>query len=253
MTKKLLLLICFSTLLFSCSKKETWQLETKTYLLKTSLPCKGDECSYVEFNIPTIISEDENLKKINQIVLDTVKKHIGFESNASEIKNYEDLAKSFISSYDDIKRAFPNEPLPWEASVDGTSEIFDNKSINIVLNYFVFTGGAHGSEGAISLFFNLKNGKLISQKDLFLDYEGFKKIAEQDFRTSDNLSPTDNINKNGYLFKNNQFNLPQNIMITQNEIILYYNKYEIAPYSSGTTILTFPMKTLKKYLNPLYF
>lgn len=253
MTKKLLLLICFSTLLFSCSKKETWQLETKTYLLKTSLPCKGDECSYVEFNIPTIISEDENLKKINQIVLDTVKKHIGFESNASEIKNYEDLAHSFINSYDEIKRAFPNEPLPWEASVDGTFEIFNSKSINIVLNYYTFTGGAHGNEGVISLFYNLENGKSITQKDLFLDYEGFKKIAERDFRTSMNLSPTDDINKNGNLFKDKQFSLPQNIIITQNEIILHYNKYEIAPYSSGTTILKFPMKTFKKYLNPLYF
>ena len=253
MTKKLLLLICFSTLLFSCSKKENWQIETKTYQLKTSLPCKGDECSYVELNIPTIVSEDENLKKINQIVFDTVKKHIAFETNDAEIKTYDELAKSFIASYDDIKRAFPNEPLPWEASVDATSETFENKSVNIVLEYFTYTGGAHGNEGTVSLFFNLKNGKLITQKDLFLDYEGFKKIAERDFRTSVNLSQEDNINKNGNLFKNKQFSLPQNIIITQNEIILHYNKYEIAPYSSGATILKFPMKTFKNFLNPLYF
>lgn len=253
MTRKLLILICFSTLLFSCSEKENWQIETKRYELKTFLPCTEDECSYVEFNIPSIISEDENLKKINQIVFDSVKKHIAFETNDSEIRAYDDLAKSFIASYDEIKKAFPNEPLPWEASVNGTSEIFENKSVNIVLNYYTFTGGAHGNEGTISLFFNLEDGKQISQKDLFLDYEGFKKIAERDFRTSNNLNETDNINKNGNIFKDNQFSLPENIIVTQNEIILHYNKYEIAPYSSGATLLKFPMKTFKKYLNPLYF
>lgn len=253
MTKKLLILICFSTLLLSCSKKETWQIETKSYQLKTSLPCDENDCTYVDLNIPTIISTDANLKKINNSVFKNVKNQIEVDCDSIKILDYLDLAHSFINSYDEIKRAFPNEPLPWEASVDGTFEIFNSKSINIVLNYYTFTGGAHGNEGVISLFYNLENGKSITQKDLFLDYEGFKKIAERDFRTSVNLSPIDDINKNGNLFKNKQFSLPQNIIITQNEIILHYNKYEIAPYSSGTTILKFPMETFKKHLNPLYF
>ena len=288
MTRKLLILICFSTLLFSCSKKETWYFETKKYELKTTLPCDNDDCTYVDLIIPTIISDQKELNEINEVVFKNVKKHIAFENENEEINNYDELAKSFIASYDEIKKAFPNEPLPWEASVNGTSEIFENKSVNIVLNYYTFTGGAHGSEGTlslffnledgkpisqkdlfldyytftggahgnegtISLFFNLEDGKQISQKDLFLDYEGFKKIAERDFRTSNNLNETDNINKNGNIFKDNQFSLPENIIVTQNEIILHYNKYEIAPYSSGATLLKFPMKTFKKYLNPLYF
>lgn len=253
MTRKLFLLICFSTLLFNCSKKETWYFETKKYELKTTLPCNNDDCTYVDLIIPTIITAQKDLNEINNVVFDHVKKHIAFEDSNKEIKDYDDLSKSFIASYDQIKKAFPNEPLPWEASVHGTSEIFENKSVNIVLNYYTYTGGAHGNEGIISLFFNLENGKKITQKDLFLDYEGFKKIAEKDFRNSANLTSTDNINKNGNIFKDNQFNLPENIIVTQNEIILHYNKYEIAPYSSGSTILKFPMKSFKKYLNPLYF
>lgn len=253
MTRKLLILICFSTLLFSCSKKETWYFETKKHELKTTLPCDKDDCTYVDLIIPTIISDQKELNEINEVVFKNVKKHIAFENENEEINNYDDLAKSFIASYDEIKKAFPNEPLPWESSVNVTSEIFENKSVNIVLNYYTFTGGAHGNEGTISLFFNLEDGKQISQKDLFLDYEGFKKIAERDFRTSNNLNETDNINKNGNIFKDNQFSLPENIIVTQNEIILHYNKYEIAPYSSGATLLKFPMKTFKKYLNPLYF
>lgn len=253
MTRKLLLLICFSTLLFNCTKKETWYFETKKYELKTTLPCDNDDCTYVDLIIPTIISDEKEINEINDVVFKNVKKHIAFETENAEIKNYDDLAKSFIASYDEIKNAFPNEPLPWEASVNGTSEVFENKSANIVLNYYTFTGGAHGNEGVVSLFFNLEDGKQISQKDLFLDFEGFKKIAEQDFRASANLSATDDINKNGNIFKDHQFSLPENIIVTQNEIILHYNKYEIAPYSSGITILKFPMKTFKKYLNPLYF
>lgn len=253
MIRKILILICFSSLLLSCSKKENCQIETKSYQLKTSLPCNKNECSYVDFNIPTLISESPELKKINSQIFKYVKKHIEIDCDTIKDLDYLSLAASFINSYEDIKRAFPNEPLPWEASVDGTYEIFDNKSVNIVLNYYTFTGGAHGNSGIVSSFFNLKNGDLIPQRDLFLDFEGFKKIAEQEFRNISNLSATASINKNGNLFKNNQFSLPQNIIINQNEIILYYNKYEIAPYSSGTTILKFPMKTFKKYLNPLYF
>lgn len=240
-------------LLFDCTPKETWKIENKNYNLKSTLFCKESNCTYVDLNIPTIVSKQTNLETINALVFKNVKGLIAFENENVEIKNYDELALSFINSYDEIKTAFPNEPLPWEASVEGTSEIFDNKSINIVLNYYTFTGGAHGNEGIVSLFFNLENGNLIPQKELFIDYNGFRKMAEAEFRTSTHLTPTDKINKNGNLFKDNQFYLPENIIITQNEIILHFNKYEIAPYSSGTTILKFPMKTFKKYLNPLYF
>lgn len=253
MTKKLLLLICFSMLLFSCKKKETWVFETKKYELKTALPCKGMDCTYAEFQIPIIISDKAALNKINEVVFNNVKKHMAFENESHDIKTYDDLARSFIASYDEIKTKFPNEPLPWEASVEGTIENFDNKSVVIVLNSYTYTGGAHGNEITSSLFFNMKNGELIAQKELFLDYQGFKKIAEQEFRALTSLSPTDDINKNGNIFKDHQFNLPENIIVTQNEIILHYNTYEIAPYSSGATILKLPMKTFKNYLNPLYF
>lgn len=251
--KKIILFICLSAILGSCSKKEIWEIENKKMVLKSSLACEENNCTYVSLDIPSVISEQPQLNKINNIIFENVKEKIAFEDSNIKIENYKDLMQSFISSYEQIKKAFPNEPLPWEATITGTSENFENKSLNIVLDYYTFTGGSHGNEGLSSIFFNLETGEEIAQKDLFLDYEGFKKIVEKDFRQANEIAPEESINKNGHLFTDNQFKLAQNIIITQNEIILHYNKYEISPFSSGITIMKFPMQEFKRYLNPLYF
>lgn len=251
--KKIVLFICLSTLLIGCKEKEKWTIENKKYDLKSTLPCEENNCTHVSLEIPTIETEIPELKKINDHIFELAKEKIEFQDANLKISNYNDLMKSFVNSYDEIKKAFPNEPLPWEATISGTSENFNDKCLNIVLNYYSFTGGAHGNEGVNSAFFNLETGKEIPQKDLFLDYEGFKKIVERDFRSANELSETDNINKKGHLFVNDKFSLAQNIIITPTEIILHYNKYEIAPYSSGITMMKFPMASFKKYLNPLYF
>jgi len=251
--KKIALFICISTALFSCSKKENWTVEIQKHELKSSIACEENNCTYVSLSVPTIVTTNTDQNTINEKVFLVIKQHISFENSTEKINNYTELMTSFIDSYNDIKKAFPNEPLAWEALVNGSSETFDNKSINIVLNYFMFTGGAHGNEGIISLFFDLKNGNEIEQKNLFVDFEGFKKEAEKEFRIQNALDKEDKINKNGHRFTDNKFKLAENIIFTQNEIILHYNKYEIAPYSSGVTTITLPMKDCKKYLNPLYF
>lgn len=49
-------------------------------------------------------------------------------------------------------------------------------------------------------------------------------------------------------FEENSFHLPASIGLTQNELILHYNPYEIASYADGPKTISIPIEELKNLL-----
>jgi len=194
----------------------------------------------------------------NKIVADSINKQIFKKiawfvySEGEETENYEELVDFYI---EDVYRiAFEGEPGYAASNLEVSTVLYylSPDLLNISLNYNGYVGGAaHRFYGNWSLFFNPKTGEEIPLEALFIDIEAFKKVAEEAFRKEYNISPDGNINDSGddyFWFREDTFELPQNILIREDELVLFYNPYEIASYASGQQIVEIPMRKVKKFL-----
>ena len=106
------------------------------------------------------------------------------------------------------------------------------------------TGGAHGHLNVSFLNFNAQTGNMLKNEDLFEDYLAFTKIAKTYF-------DEEIADKKDLYFEPDNFTLPENIGFNEEGVILLYNTYEIAPYSSGMTEIQIPWEELQTSLNYL--
>lgn len=249
-------LLFVAVLLTACGKekKETTEPETpalafktETYTKKTSLPCK-DHCAIVNIEIPIAEGIPVASDSINKTVFNTIRKIIFFGEKPYTATTYEDLNKSFIGSYEELKKQFPEDAIGWEGKVKGTIDYQTDKVLNIKLNHYTYTGGAHGYEGNTSLLFNPETGKALKYSDIFKDEAAFKAFAEKKFRAKFKVPEGKGINSTGFMFEDEVFALPLNIFFKENGLLLYYNSYEIASYAEQQKELLLPYSEIEQFL-----
>ncbi len=247
---KYLLFICLSIGFVSCKKEIPLQITTKTYDLKSELDCSVGNCTYVHFEIPSVSGNQAVSKAMNDRFFKFVESIVAFQ-NDKKTSSYDTLAINFVHNYNEVYRTYPDNAVAWEANFKVNHKAVSPKVYQVVWDYYIFTGGAHGLQAAKVFLFDLSIGDTIPKKDLFINYEGFKRYAETEFKKQLNISG--NLNDAGFTFENSKFKLPGNFYQTTNEWILHYNPYEIAPYVQGSTVIKLPKQQVDRFLNPLYF
>lgn len=241
---------CFAFFFLSCKKEATLSFVTQNYDYKSTENCVNKNCTYVHLEVPVAKGNEVIAKPINDAVFNFVNGILHFKNN-KKTTSYDTLALNFIANYDEISRNYPDEAIAWEANFKATHGALSENTYQMMWEYYIFTGGAHGMLATKVLFFDTTTGKKIPAKDLFLDYQGFKTYAESEFRKQ--LTINGSLNDAGFMFKNNQFQLSENFYQTTNEWILYYNPYEIAPYVQGASIIKLPKEKVEPFLNPIHF
>jgi len=239
--QSLLLLV----LLNSCSNELSF--ENKEFSKKSTILCKQN-CSEIKVEIPFAKSPSVAADSINKKVFSIVKELVYLDEKPLVKDDYEVLVSSFIESFEMTKEEFPDATFGWEANIVGTIKYQSENLINIEIDHYTFTGGAHGYEGIQSLLFDPKTGKNISNESLFKDISGLKKMLEIKFRKKYQIPLKGNINQTGYLFEGDIFQLPKNIFFTNDGLLFHYNQYEAAAYVEGPKTLFIPYASLKKYL-----
>ena len=131
--------------------------------------------------------------------------------------------------------------MPWEAQIDGEVIYKSPEIISLAITSYINTGGAHGISIVSFLNFKAATGEKISNEQLITDLEGFKKVVKPYF---DKTITNENIP----IFDTNNFHLPINIGYTEDGLVLLYNTYEIAPYSSGIIEFRIPLEDVQPFL-----
>lgn len=225
--------ICCFMFLFNCSEA------FKTTFSDINISTKNN--NLVEVNIPKALGNPEITNSINfeieTLVIDALT--IGAQSNI-QVKTIEASIIAFNQEYETFKTVFPESSQIWGAQIDGEVLFKSSEIISISITSYVNTGGAHGILNISFLNFNSLTGKQIANKDLFTDIDGFKAVAETYFQKA--------IKENDVVFDQNKFELPTNIGYTDDGLVLLYNTYEIAPYSTGIIEFTIPFKAIESYL-----
>ena len=238
--------LVFLFLMFtSCSKELSF--ENETFEKESNIPCKTD-CPKITIDIPVAKNIPIVADSINKKIFSVIKEIVYFGEKPLKSNDYNTLANSFIASYEEMHKKFPDETYGWEGKITGNVEFKSDQIINIKLDHYTFTGGAHGYQGFRSLLFNAKTGKTIFSDQIFKNEKEFKAFAEKAFREKYKIPAKSNINATGLMFENDKFQLPQNIFYTEEGLLLYYNSYEAASYADGPKEILFPYEEVSKYL-----
>lgn len=251
MTQNILRIFLIFLFLTSCQdekkpKELPLRFEKKSLTKKAGQHCDTADydCTIISLEVvkakgPEIISEE-----INKALEEEVISLIASEENPG-IENLEELTENFISDYLKASESFSEEP-PWEAYVNQSIYKKTENLICIGITAEIFSGGAHGYKSITFLNFDPKTGEELSWKDIFT--EEFKGFAEEKFRSEFEVPAGENINSTGFWFENDTFHLPSNIGFTEENVILAYNIYEIAPYADGDFYLEIPLEEARPFL-----
>lgn len=210
--------------------------ENSTYLLSND---KSLDTTYYRITYP--IFQDDLLN-------DSIKSLILYdgENTAAE------AAQSFLDAYDeyigDVK--IENVIAPWTREVN--SQVLANSPLLMTLLTEIneYAGGAHGQHHTFYANFDLKKKKIIHWTDILKKntFNELEKIAEKHFRIQHNLTEDVPLDKE-FFFDDGIFTLNNNFGLTKHSLIIYYNEYEIKPYSEGPTVLKIPYEDLKNILS----
>lgn len=245
---RILLILC----IFSSCQNEKKSSEPPLRFKKENLTKKaGQHCDSADYDCTIIALETvkaygpkEISQKINSKLETEVISLVAADDNAG-IENLEELTETFISDYLKASKSFSEEP-PWEAYVNESVYRKTDHLVCIGITAEIFSGGAHGYKTLTFLNFDPKTGKLFSWNAIFKDK--FRDFAEKKFRSEYNISAQENINSTGFWFKDDTFHLPSNIGFSEENVILAYNIYEIAPYAEGDFYLEIPLEEARPFL-----
>ncbi|MBP2834115.1 DUF4163 domain-containing protein [Aquimarina sp. U1-2] len=217
---------------YGCSSEEPFAFETQNFEANTILDCEFETCATFRINLLTIHNERPVCKKINTEIEKVACTILNVGENSSK-DTLEAAILEFNNLYRDNKATFPDETPSYEASIHAELGFQCKDIVSIVVDSYIFTGGAHGYGSMTFLNIETKTGNRISNHDLFKNYTDFETYAEKVFRSTFNILEIESINSTGFFFENNTFRLPENIGCTNTHVILYYNPYEISSYADG--------------------
>lgn len=247
--KSISILLLSLILFVSCEKKHGFQFEVQHFEKKSTLPCEAPNCTRVKIDMPIARHSNAAIAdSVNRHLLHTVSEIVSFDSDHKQVKDYASLADSFIESYDELKKEYPKEGMPWEARIKGSISYSSSELLSVQVEHYTFSGGAHGYEGVRVLNFNPQTGTLYNHAALFKDLPGFSALVESKLRAAWKVPEGQDINSTGMMFEDHRFVLPETLLFTESQLIAYYNTYEIASYADGPTQLAFTYAEIAEFL-----
>lgn len=261
----ILLFSILATSLFLSCKQKTIKTVEKDYVKKYYLSndtSKGALSVDIEVEIPAAYVNKEVLNSIRGTIISNL---FGNEytsrSNDSVVMLF---TKDLVTDYKENNLPLLNEidsanlfSFNNEHVVSGFSLLSDKKIYVYGIERYVYMGGAHGLETRNYYNFDLKTGKTITEKDLFISNYGpelseliKKRIVEQskEMKESKDTEPILSLEDTDFWADSIKPN--SNFYITDESINYVFNPYEIAPYYIGQTEVSIPFNRLKNILKP---
>lgn len=114
--------------------------------------------------------------------------------------------------------------------------------ISFYIDYYQFTGGAHGMTTRIAYNIDKTKGTKLNLKDLFNNNYDYKGIIDKEINKQIKKDPDKYFTgKEGF----NGIKDNQDFYIREDTVVIYFGLYEIAPYVAGIIEFNIPVKLFK--------
>lgn len=181
-----------------------------------------------DVKIPQLMGGNE-LKKIN-LINDTINNDI-----MPKVNEAEKIAKEYFD-----KPGQGNPTFPYEVYSKYTSTANSKSIISMYNNYYEYLGGAHGMTYKTSYTIDKEKEELVSLKGLFINGYNYKELINKEIKNQISKNPENYFNS-GEEFKG--INDNQSFYIDNDNLVIYYQLYEIAPYVAGFPKFKIPLKS----------
>lgn len=195
---------------------------------------------------------------------------IAVETNTPEISGLKDtqvqsiINQTFIQDVGQLKDPLESEAQSFKNECDQNGYRFrqygfysscdkyyeNGKILSLYVDYYQYTGGAHGSTVRCGYNYDLKTGRNVSLKDLFKTDYNYQKIINEYIKEAINKAPemyfSDDMGFNGIA-------ADQSFYVQNGVLTIYFGQYEIAPYAAGIPEFKLPLSLFADGLKDEYF
>jgi len=162
-------------------------------------------------------------------------------------KEFEDQ----FGSGDDTNTYVPPVPLSYEGQADVSADLEKLPFVNITLNGYQYSGGAHGLTVITTSVFDVETGNRITLPVLFEgDYlNSLSRLALAEIKRIDPELTTFTFAEDGTLPSENNFST---FTLKPDGFHLIFQSYQVAPYVVGEPEIVIPYASLEDILDPKY-
>jgi len=145
----------------------------------------------------------------------------------------------------------PEIPFSFQASWAHTQ--LNSEYLSFTVNIYYFTGGAHGSEEIYAFNYDVVNKKEITINDFFGSSENaLEKLSELSEKSVTAELQSKEVEINDFIegmIKQGTAPFPENFKdfnFSYNSLIVYFQRYQVAPGAAGSITITFYKDTLEE-------
>lgn len=130
----------------------------------------------------------------------------------------------------------------FEAVVDYTVTYNQNCVISLYFDQYEYAGGAHGLTVRYSDTWNLPKSKRMDLGDFFANRSNYREFVIESInqQIADQIAQGNNIYFDHYEKLVNDNFKANNFYLTKDGVVIYFQQYDIAPYSSGIPTFVIP-------------
>lgn len=205
-----------------------FQIEKR--IIKNELEYKGSVIVTYEIEYPQIFSNTYDTGKFNAI---NYNKALSLEKYAKET-----LFSESKEQYEyNVANGYPI--MVYELFFQYTITYNQAPIISLYQDEYTFTGGAHGSTVRTSQNWNLEYHKQFTLNDVYANFPYYLLYILREINNQIKQKGADLFFDNYCSLVLETFN-PNQFYLTPNYVVIYFQQYDIAPYSTG--IPTFPIR-----------
>ncbi|MDK2867636.1 MAG: hypothetical protein PWP51_2494 [Clostridiales bacterium] len=216
--------------------------QTEPFAITIPVPPYGEHtlphiAAVIDYTVQTDYSDAFNLNYIYPVVLG---ENNQFMQINNAIKSRVETAMNYnIALAIEDHAAQENDPIdlrPYYYAANYRTYTNTQRYLSIGLNFYQYTGGAHGLSTATYFNYDLTSGAALRLSDLFeadFDYQTY--INDIIYTAIDTLETEDNV----YAFEG--ISEDQKFYLDGNWIVIYFEPYEIAPYAAGAPTFKIPL------------
>jgi hypothetical protein len=126
-------------------------------------------------------------------------------------------------------------------SFEGTYTITYNEQgkLSLYVDYYIYTGGAHGSTARVPYTFDLSSGKIVTLKEAALGKENYVAIINARIQSQIKARGIQMLNP----FKT--IEPDRDYFLKHNGVVVYFGQYEYTPYAEGMPEFEIPFSDFK--------
>jgi hypothetical protein len=233
-------LIIITSMLYTAYPQQLWisskiQSENKFTVGEKSI-IKNLDYLKEDIKIPQLIagSDEKKISLINNVINNNI---------LPKVEDAEKTSKEYFGGQGQEKPTFPYEIYSrYKITQD------NNLLLSLYNDYYEYLGGAHGITTRTSYTIDKEKESLITLKELFVPGYLYSDIINKNIKEEISKNP-DNYFDSGKAFKG--INENQSFYIEGDDLVIYYQLYDIAPYVFGFPEFKIPLKVFGE--NYIYY